>query len=88
MSQSPPLENTGEHQAMGATAPGQGIKGAMTKDSEQRREYFGGDGGSSTQQQQQQQPQVGSDIAQATAAAEDTVQRVTQKYQEDKERRF
>jgi hypothetical protein len=37
MPESPPLENTGEHQAMGATAPGQGIKGEMGMDAQQRK---------------------------------------------------
>ncbi|KAG8758714.1 hypothetical protein FRC14_007558 [Serendipita sp. 396] len=86
MSQSPPLENTGEHRAMGATAPGQGIKGSMTKDSEQRREYFGGDSSSTTQEKQQDQ--VGASISDAIAAADESVKRTTDKYKEDKERRF
>lgn len=38
MSESPPLEATGEHQAMGATSvDNHGIKGAMAKDVDQRK---------------------------------------------------
>ena len=41
MSQSPPLEWTGEHRAMGATVLGQAIKGEIMKDADQRKRQYG-----------------------------------------------
>ncbi|KIM24759.1 hypothetical protein M408DRAFT_331593 [Serendipita vermifera MAFF 305830] len=84
MPQSPPLENTGEHKAMGATAPGQGIKGENASDASQRREYFGG--GETTGQTNQ--AGAGDDISRGIAAAQDSANRAADKYKADKEKRF
>ncbi|PVF93513.1 hypothetical protein CPB86DRAFT_818740 [Serendipita vermifera] len=85
MPQSPPLENTGEQQAMGATAPGQGIKGEMASDAEQRKGYFGGivEPGEPTRQQA-----AGDSINNAVKVAQDSADRAAAKYKEDKEKRF
>jgi len=82
MPESPPLENTGEHKAMGATAPGQGIKGEMASDASQRKAYF--EGGET----EGQTNQAGDSISKGVTAAEESAGRAADKYKEDKEKRF
>jgi len=68
---------------MGASAPGQGIKGENASDASQRNAYFGG-GGATTGQTNQ----AGSDISRGVAAAEDSANRAAERYKQDKEKRF